>query len=519
MRLEFGCAAAPAGSILAPDTFCQVWYHYGDIRIEVETMGLEDHPGGLVVVTNREPYIDEKTSQGIRRLQSAGGVVSALDPLLRKSGGAWVAWGSGSADRETAPHGIRMVPPSQPKYPLHRVFLSPEEILGYYNRYSNQGLWPLSHMLIERAQFSREAFQQYRRVNQKFSRRVAQMAPPNGLVFSHDYHLALFPRLLREQRSDVAIAHFWHIPWPPFTLFRLCPQHQEITRGLLGADILGFQTPQDVDNFMTAVERGLKVPVDRTQGVIQLGTHRITVRDYPISVDITAIEEMVKTPRIQRWTEGIRKRTRKHHVSLAISVDRADYTKGLLPRLEAIDRFFSRYPEHQRRMTFLQVVVPTRTEVREYRRLYGEVMDASRQLNAKYGDETWTPLVHIRRSIDRPRLMGLFRAADFALVSSLFDGMNLVAKEFVSAQIDNQGVLLLSDMAGAAQELDEAFHFNPLDPDEVAEQLHRAALTAPEDRARRIQAMRQHIHHHTIYDWIAHIVEALNDVADTYATR
>ncbi len=482
-------------------------------------MALEDHPGSLVVVTNREPYIDEKTNQGIRRLQSAGGVVSALDPLLQRSGGAWVAWGSGSADRETAPRGIRMVPPNQPKYPLHRVFLSPEEIAGYYNRYSNQGLWPLSHMLIERAQFSREAFHLYRRVNQKFARRVAQMAPRNGSIFSHDYHLALFPRMIRELRPDVAVAHFWHIPWPPFTLFRLCPQHQEITRGLLGADILGFQTPQDVDNFLTAVERGLKIPVDRAQGIIQVGTHRVTVRDYPISVDITAIEQMVKTPRIQRWTEGIRKRALKHGVSLAISVDRADYTKGLLQRLEAIDKFFARYPEHHRRITFLQVVVPTRTEVREYRRLYDQFVDASARLNNKYGDAAWTPLIHIRRSIDRPRLMGLFRAAEYALVSSLFDGMNLVAKEFISAQIDNRGVLLLSDMAGAAQELGEAFHFNPLDPDEVAEQLHRAALTTSADRARRIESMREHIHHHTIYDWIAHIVEALDEVADTYAAR
>ncbi len=481
-------------------------------------MAVEDHRGSLIVVTNREPYIDEKAAQGIRRLQSAGGVVSALDPLLQRSGGAWVAWGSGSADRETAPGGVRMVPPIDPKYPLHRVFLSPEEVLGYYNRYSNQGLWPLSHMLIERTQFSREAFHLYRRVNQKFARRVASLAPPNGSVFSHDYHLALFPRMLRELRPDVAIAHFWHIPWPPFTLFRLCPQHQEITRGLLGADILGFQTPQDVDNFLTAVERGLKIPVDRTQGVIQVGTHRVVVRDYPISVDITAIEHMVNTPRIQRWTAGIRKRARNHHVSLAVSVDRADYTKGLLQRLQAIDKFFAQYPEHRRRITFLQVVVPTRTEVRAYRRLYDQFVDASARINDKYGDRGWTPMVHIRRSIDRPRLMGLFRAADYALVSSLFDGMNLVAKEFVSSQIDNQGVLLLSEMTGAAQELEEAFHFNPLDPDDVAEQLHRAAIISPEDRARRIKSMREHIHDHTIYDWITRIIRDLNDVAHTYAT-
>lgn len=482
-------------------------------------MGSQNTPRSLVVVTNREPYIDEKTGQTVRRLQTAGGVVSALDPLLQKIHGAWVAWGSGSADRQTAPHGMMMVPPHAPQYELHRVFLSPEEVNGYYNRYANQGLWPLSHMLIERTQFSREAFHIYRAVNLKFARRVAQIAPEHGAVFSHDYHLALFARLIREMRPDLASAHFWHIPWPPFAIFRLCPQHQEIVRGLLGADILGFQTPQDVDNFLTAVERGLKYPVSREDGVVVVGQRQVQVRAYPISVDITAIEHMVATPRIARWSRAIRHRAQKENVMLGISVDRADYTKGILQRLAALDKFFERYPQYRERVSFLQVVVPTRTEVREYRTLYQKVTEDSERINLKYSRNVWRPIIHVRRSLDRPRLMGLFRAADFAMVSSLFDGMNLVAKEFISAQVDNHGVLLLSETAGAANELEEAFNFNPLDAGNFAEQLHQALTTPLAERSRRIRVMREQIHRHTIYDWMNHIVSALEAVAKDYASR
>lgn len=476
-------------------------------------------PRSLVVVTNREPYVDEKTASGIRRLETAGGVVSALDPVLRQVHGAWVAWGSGSGDRETAPHGVRMVPPQAPEYTLHRIFLSPEEVNGYYNHYANQGLWPLSHMLIERTQFGREDFQIYRTVNRKFARRTAQIAPQNGAIFSHDYQLALFPRLIREMRPDVAVAHFWHIPWPPFTIFRLCPQHQEIVRGLLGADILGFQTPQDVDNFLTAVERGLKYPVDRETLTVKLPNREVAVRDYPISVDITAIEKMVESPRILRWTRAIRHKTESYQVMLGISVDRGDYTKGILQRLMALEEFLERYPEYQGRIVFLQIVVPTRTAVREYRLLHQKVTEESARLNRKFAKNGWQPIIHVPRGLDRPRLMGLFRAADFAVVSSLFDGMNLVAKEFISAQLDNRGVLLLSETAGAAAELDEAFHFNPLDSGNFADQLARALQTPIRERAQRIQLMRQHIHHHTIYDWMRQIVGTLDQVAQDYASR
>lgn len=474
------------------------------------------HP--LVVVTNREPYIDERTRSGIRTIQKAGGVVSALDPLLQSLGGDWVAWGSGTADRDTAPKGTRLVPPKSPRYRLHRVFLSPEEIQGYYTHYANQGLWPLSHLLIERAQFSRDAWPIYRSVNQKFARRVAQQSPPQAWVFSHDYQLALLPQELKKLRPDIAIAHFWHIPWPTFPVFRLCPQYQEIVRGLLGADILGFQTPDDVDNFLTAVERTVKSAlVDRDDGDIFWQGRTVRVRAIPISVDVEAIEALVESPRIARWARGIRRRLKASHRYLGVSVDRADYTKGILPRLAAIDAFFDRYPEHRGQVVFLQVVVPTRSEVEAYRKLFREVEQETLRINHRYAYGDWKPVITVRRAVDRARLMGIFRAADFALVSSLFDGMNLVAKEFVSAQVDGRGVLLLSETAGAAVELQEALHVSPLDPEGLAATLHQALTMPISDREARMRRMRQQVHEHTIYDWMAQIFELLQEVSETYA--
>lgn len=471
----------------------------------------------LVVVTNREPYVDEKTKTGIRVVQKAGGVVSALDPMLRERGGDWVAWGSGSADRLTAPGGIRPVPLKNPRYRLHRIYLSPEEVQGYYNRYANQGLWPLSHMLIERVQFSRQAFSVYRTVNVKFARKVARESPSGALVFSHDYQLALFPSLLRQLRPDVAIAHFWHIPWPAFTVYRLCPQYQEILRGLMGADVLGFQTPDDVEAFLTAVERTFRqVPIDRENHQIRWQGRTIDVKAFPISVDIQAIEELAASPRITRLSQGIRRHLAPEGTHFGVSVDRADYTKGILPRLDALREFFTRYPHRRGEVNFLQVVVPTRSEVRAYRLLYREVEEATRRINDEFGDGRWTPVTTIRQSLDRPRLTALFRSADFALVSSLFDGMNLVAKEFVSAQIDRRGVLLLSETAGASHELEAALSINPLDPEGFAATMEEALAMSPAERTQRMDSMREQIHQHTLFDWVTAILNTLDAVAERY---
>lgn len=474
----------------------------------------------LVVVTNREPYVDERTRTGIRHVQQAGGVVSALDPLLKELGGDWIAWASGSADHQTAPGGVRPVPLDNPQYRLHRIYLTEEEVLGYYTRYANQGIWPLSHMLIERARFSRRAWTIYRSVNLKFARRVARESRASALVFSHDYQLALVPSQLRQLRPDLAIAHFWHIPWPVFTVLRLCPQYQEILRGLLGADVLGFQTDDDVEAFLTCVERSFRhVVVDHQQHQVHWQGRDIKVQSFPISVDIDDIEAVASTPRITRWSSGIRRHLLRDGQQLGVSVDRADYTKGIIPRLEALREFFHRYPDRRGQVVFLQVVVPTRSEVSAYRTLYRQVEQETQRINDEFGIENWTPVITVRRSLDRPRLMGLFRAADFALVSSLFDGMNLVAKEFVSAQLDQRGVLLLSETAGASQEFEEALAVNPWDPEGFAATLDQALSLSYPDRRERLLAMQQHLHKHTLYDWATDILTVLNTRAGAYVVE
>lgn len=474
----------------------------------------------LVVVTNREPYVDERTRGGIRQVQKAGGVVSALDPLLKELGGDWFAWGSGSADRQTAPNGVRPVPLTNPQYRLHRIYLSDEEVQGYYTRYANQGLWPLSHMLIERVRFSRRAFSIYRAVNLRFARRVARDSRAGSLIFSHDYQLALVPSLVRQLRPDVAIAHFWHIPWPVYTVLRLCPQYQEILRGLMGADVLGFQTTDDVEAFLTSVERSFRhVVVDRINHRVQWQGRTIEVHAFPVSVDIEDIEKIVTSPRIERWSHGIRRHLLRGSQQLGVSVERADYTKGIIPRLEALREFFMRYPENREHVVFLQVIVPTRSEVAEYRALFREVEEETRALNEEFGTAHWTPVFTVRRPMDHARLMGLFRAADFALVSSLFDGMNLVAKEFVSAQVDRRGVLLLSETAGAAHELAHALTINPWDPEGFASTLNQALSLAADDRYERLQAMQQHLHANTLFDWTRDILTTLQRSVDTYVLK
>ncbi len=471
----------------------------------------------LVVVTNREPYIDEHSGSGIRTIQTAGGVVSALDPLLQDIGGHWVAWGSGDADIETAVNGQRQVPPDNPRYTLNRIMLNADEVQGFYAKYSNQGLWPLSHMLIERAQFSRRAWQTYRSVNQKFAKRVSKVSPEGAWVFSHDYQLSLLPSFVRKVRPDVTIAHFWHIPWPPLPIFRLCPQHQEILRGLLGADVLGFQSEQDVEYFFNAVERALKAPVDRSAGAVEWQGRRVQVKAFPISVDVEAIEQLVESARVRQWVRGIRRHVERKDQILGISVDRADYTKGLLPRLDAIKEFYTLYPQYRERVTYLQIVVPSRMEVAEYRRFYERVEKKTKEVNALFERHGWNPLITLPHSMDRPRLMGLFRAADFAVVSSLVDGMNLVAKEFVASQVDKRGVLLLSETTGAANEFEhEAFSINPLDPEGFAHTLHEALSISADERAERISVMRQHLEDHTIYDWMADIFLSLKVASNSY---
>ncbi|MCY0880989.1 MAG: trehalose-6-phosphate synthase, partial [Firmicutes bacterium] len=357
----------------------------------------------------------------------------------------------------------------------------------------------------------------YRRVNQKFARTVTNLKMPHARVFSHDFHLALFPSAVRKMNPMLSIAHFWHIPWPPYTVFRLCPQHQEIFRGLLGANVIGFQSATDTERFLTGVERSLKVPVNHSRGTILWKDRTVYAKSFPISVNIQEIEQLVQTPAVSQFVHAMRARLAQRQQLIGISVDRADYTKGILQRLQALNEFFVRYPQNQGHVVFLQIIVPTRTGVDGYRQLFQRVVAESSRINQRFAQNGWRPIITIRHGLDRKRIMGLFRMVDFALISSLFDGMNLVAKEFIAAQVDRHGVLLLSESTGAAQELAQyAFPVNPLDPEGFAHVLQQALHLPAAERIRRMRAMQNYLHQHSIHHWIQDILNTLQEATETY---
>lgn len=464
----------------------------------------------LVVVTNREPYLHRATSAGHTVLRrTPGGVVTALDPVLRLRGGTWIAWGSGERDWEETPDGLLGIPSRDPQYWLQRIRLSPEEVEGYYDEYANRGLWPLCHLAVERVRFYRHAWTAYRRVNRRFVEAILDTSRPEDTVWSHDYHLALVPGLLRARRPTQRIAHFWHIPWPPATLLRLCPNRLDILTGLLGADLLGFQTDDDCRRFTDCIRQFLDLPADDETGIVQYQGREVRVECFPISIDTSLVEDAAQRPSSARLTRAIRRRLDREHRVLGVAVDRLDYSKGILPRLEALDLFFQRHPHRRGQVVLLQVVAPSRSSVPDYARLKAQVEQESERLNRRWSTQDWQPVVTLLQPLDLRRLAALYRAADFFVVSSLVDGMNLVAKEFVAAQIDGRGVLLLSELAGAMAELDDAFPINPLDPEGFADTLEVAIRVPMEERRTRIAAMRAHLQQHTVQEWAENVLRAV----------
>lgn len=461
-------------------------------------------------MTNREPFLHRATARGNTVLRrTPGGVVTALDPVLRLRGGVWIAWGSGERDWSEAPQGDVAIPPRDPQYLLHRIKLSPEEVRGYYLEYSNSGLWPLCHLAVERVRFFRHAWDLYTQVNHKFAQAVLNQSSTADTVWSHDYHLALVPRLIRNARPTQRVAHFWHVPWPPTTLLRLCPNRDDLLRGLLGADVLGFQTVDDCNRFLDSVRQILGLPVDEQDGIVFDGSHQTRVKSFPISIDTPLVTETAALPAARRLTSALRRRVDREHLILGVAVDRLDYSKGILPRLEALDMFFQQYPHRRGQVVLVQVVAPSRADVPDYARLGQQVHQAANALNARWGTPDWQPIVSIHKPFGLTRLAALYRAADFFLVSSLMDGMNLVAKEFVASQLDGRGVLLLSETAGAIAEMEDALPINPLDPEGFADTLEEAIQMPEAERKARLERMRAHLEQHTVQQWAEHVLRAV----------
>jgi trehalose 6-phosphate synthase len=455
----------------------------------------------LVVVANREPYVHERTDAGIVVQRPPSGLVTGIEPLLRQCGGTWVAHGSGSADFETAgANGVIAVPPEAPAYDLRRVFLTPEEVDGYYSGFSNEALWPLCHRAWTQPVFRDEDWQAYRRVNRRFARAAAEAK--GTLVLVQDYHFALVPRFLREISRDAAVGVFWHIPWPDAGTFAICPWADPILDGLLGADILGFHTAEYCANFLECVERMLpRARVHRGDMSVEIDGRRVLVRAYPISIEWPYPAATPEQGAALRKELGI-----APDVHVSVGVDRCDYTKGLLERIAAIELLFDEHPELHGRYVHVQVAAPTRMAIGRYQDFNAEVAAAVERVNGRFGGQS---IVLKLESFPPEEVRRYYAMGDSAVVTPLHDGMNLVAKEYVASCRGSRGVLVLSRFTGAAGELNGALLVNPYDLREVAEAIVRAVRMPEEERTSRLRLMRHAVQRNTVSDWAANQLAAL----------
>jgi alpha,alpha-trehalose-phosphate synthase [UDP-forming] len=468
----------------------------------------------FIVVSNREPYehrwSDEVGEIDVRR--PAGGLTSALDPLMQALGGTWVAWGSGEADAAVVdPESRVRVPPEDPGYTLRRVWLTHHDIHRYYLGYANQFLWPLCHLRPDLTRIRSRYWERYRRVNRRFADAVIEEARNrDAAVWVQDYHLALTPLFIRAQRPDLTLAHFWHIPWPPVDIFRLGPQAPALLRGLLANDLMGFHLPAFADNFLRCAERLAGAEVDWEGRTATLDGHTCSVRDFPISIDVAAYRRAATAPGVEEQLERLRKRYAPGGGMIGVGVDRLDYSKGLPEKLKALEFLWERYPELRERFTFVQVAVPSRSDIEAYDELAAKVDRQAWEINDRFGTGSWRPVHLIKQSLPSERLAVLYRLADVCIVSSLQDGMNLVAKEYVASQVDEKGVLVLSEFAGAAEELEQALLINPYAPEDFALKIRDALALPLEERRARIRALYGGMR--TIFDWMRQVFAAWGEL-------
>lgn len=457
----------------------------------------------VVVVANREPYIHEMRGKKLEVLHPASGLVTALEPVLEACSGTWIAHGSGSADRtHSDASGALLVPPDAPRYRLRRVWLTPEEEQGYYYGAANEAVWPLCHLAHARPIFRRTDWEHYRAVNRRFADTVVEEAGrPDPIVLVQDYHFALLPRLIRTRLPRATILTFWHIPWPNSERFGICPWAGEIVDGLLGSTIIGFQTQLHCNNFLDTADRSLELRVDRDHHSIVLANRETTVRPYPISIEWPS-RWVEGAPSIHECRSSIRSALKlRPDALIALGVDRLDYTKGIEERLLAVDRLLERFPSLRGRFVFVQMAAPSRTRIQRYAQLAEDVAGLTRRINQRWGRGPYQPVVLTAEHQQQPAVFRHFRAADACYVSSLHDGMNLVAKEFVAARDDLQGTLVLSRFTGAARELTAALLVNPYDLEEASGALALAVeMDASEQRAR-MRALRATVAENNVFRW------------------
>ncbi|MBI5456979.1 trehalose-6-phosphate synthase [Candidatus Kaiserbacteria bacterium] len=474
----------------------------------------------IFVVSNREPYIHTRDGGEVAYSVPASGMVTALESVMAACGGTWIAHGSGSGDRETADQdGKIQVPPDDPKYMLKRIWLTGKEVKGYYTGFSNEALWPLCHIAHTRPAFRKEDWITYKRVNGLFAKTLLSELKgiERPLILVQDYHLALLPRMIKEARPDAQIGLFWHIPWPSAEAFSICPWRKEILDGMLGSDIIGFHTQQFCNNFIETVGKEVESLIDLEQFAITRDEHITRIKPFPISISFTdAMHEKEAEAPTRASLEALNITTE----FVGLGVDRLDYTKGILERLRGVEFFLDAHPEYAHKFTFLQIAPISRGESETYQQFAQSVEKEVSRINTKFSARGgsafggkrngWQPIVLQTRHFSHAELRPLYRLAHACLVTSLHDGMNLVAKEFVAARDDEAGVLILSKFTGASRDFDRgAIIVNPYSAEEVAESIHQALLMPKPEQHRRMKMMRNSIRDYNVYRWAAEFIKAV----------
>ncbi len=492
------------------------------VRLEKEEMWTEAKLRDLIraklgenaffVISNREPYmhvVDEST--GVTKcIRPASGVVTAIHPVLCACGGTWIAHGGGNADKKFVNSKDKLgVPPEDNRYILKRVWLTKEEEDGYYYGFANEGLWPLSHNTHTRPIFREADWQMYKKVNQKFADSLLEELPAKPpLIFIQDYHFTLLPKMIKEKRPDATIALFWHIPWPNPENFSICPYRKEILDGMLGCDLIGFHVQNHCNNFLDTANRLLESRVDTERFSIIRFEKETFVRAFPIRVDGHISAGSFKVEPI-REIEKLKKEYELKDKIVGLGVDRIDYTKGIIERILAIDRFLEKYPEYKNKFIFIQLAAPSRTHIKRYHELMGEIDELVEKKNWKYLEGSWKPIIYLKRHFSQDEIEPFYMLADLCIVSSLHDGMNLVAKEYVAAKKDSSGALILSQFTGAARELTDAVQINPYSIEEFADAIKFAIEMPPEEKRKRMENMRKVISENNVYRWAGNIITEL----------
>ncbi|MFH0763917.1 MAG: trehalose-6-phosphate synthase [Candidatus Omnitrophota bacterium] len=468
----------------------------------------------LFVVSNREPYMHVMSEATGRAecVRPASGVVTALDPIMRACGGTWIAHGSANADKKFVNSKSKLgVPPGDDRYILKRVWLTKEEEDGYYYGFSNEGLWPLCHITYTRPMFRESDWNIYKKVNRKFADNILEELPAkNPFIFIQDYHFTLLAQMIKEKRPDATIALFWHIPWPNPEVFSICPYQVEILDGMLGCDLIGFHVQYHCNNFIDTANRLLECRVDTEKFSIVRASKETLVRSFPISVDIDINSSVANGEKEE--IARIRKEFELNDKIVALGVDRIDYTKGLAERMMAVDRFLEKYPGYKGKFVFIQLGAPSRTHIKRYHDLMGELDELAEKINWKHMNEDWKPIIYLKRHFSPEEIKPFYRIADICIVSSLHDGMNLVAKEYISAKNDLDGSLILSCFTGASRELADAIQINPYSIEEFANSIKLAADMPRPEKERRMKNMRKIITDNNIYKWAGNLITDLTTI-------